>query len=87
MSVDELRRALDAAEARTKWWGSAEDVAFWMCMLCSGAVFSDHLWLRAIAALSLAAWVLTAVMRSRASRADLRAHMLWSNAFYGRGEQ
>lgn len=87
MSVDELRRALDVAEARTKRWKRSEDAAFWACMLCSGAVFSDHLWLRAIAALSLAAWVLTAAMHSRASRADLRAHMQWSDAFYRRGER
>lgn len=85
MTVDELRRALDAAEARTDRWRRAEDAAFWACMLSSGAVLSDHPWVRFIAWLSLFAWVLTLALHSQALRAEHRAHAQWGDAFYGRG--
>jgi len=84
MSIDELRLALDAAEARAKRWGRVEDVAFWACMLSSGAILSDHLWVRFIAWLSLFAWVLTLALHSQALRAEHRAHAQWGDAFYGR---
>lgn len=82
MNVDELRRALDVAEARTTRWKRGEDAAFWACMLSSGALFSDHLWLRAVSALAFSAWVLTLLVHSYALRAELRAHARWVTAFY-----
>lgn len=82
MDLDELaHRARDAADVARRW-ERREVVAFWPCLLLSGATFSERPWLRAAAATAFAAWALALTMRWRASRAEARAYGQWFTAFY-----
>lgn len=82
MDLDELSRLHTDAEATARRWDRCEIVAFWLCLLLSGATFSERPWLRAAAVVSFVAWALALTMRWRASRAEARAYGQWFTAFY-----